>query len=99
MAEEKRFWESRAEVNGRDVAKALASMLNSGNSSSAKAGFIRQLQGEHPTIQQLATGLFADWLRTAGSETYQYDGRNEATHELGRKFIEKLGDDSYLPFI
>ena len=76
-------------------AAKVATMLNSFNFSEKE--FCEDMMREHKTLQQSFTRLAIAWLRFCGEETYQYDGRNEASHEIG-KIIREL-DLPGIPFI
>lgn len=54
---------------------------------------------EHRTHQQTITRFCKAWLTLCGSEEYGYDGRNEASAELGKAFVEAGLDEKYLPYV
>ena len=54
---------------------------------------------EHRTHQQSITRFCKAWLTICGDEEYGYDGRNESSAELGKKFVEAGLSDHYLPYI
>lgn len=58
-------------------------------------------RNEHKTIQQNFTRLCVEWLRTCATEEYGRfaDGRNKSSHEVGKMFVERMGDDIYLPYV
>ena len=54
---------------------------------------------EHRTHQQTITRFCKAWLTLCGSEEYGHDGRNDASAELGKKFVEAGLDEHYLPYV
>lgn len=54
---------------------------------------------EHRTHQQTITRFCKGWLTICGSDEYGHDGRNEASAELGKAFVEAGLDEKYLPYI
>ena len=54
---------------------------------------------EHRTHQQTITRFCKSWLTACGSEEYGHDGRNDASAELGKKFVEAGLDGHYLPYV
>ena len=60
-------------------------------------GIAQAMLSEHRTLQQNFTRLCKEWLIAIG-ETGWVDGRNEASHELGKKLTPIL-KDACLPFI
>ena len=81
-------------MDGKTLAKETANSLNSFNFS--PKDFCDVMKHEHKTLQQSFTRLCRDWLLTCADESYDYDGRNEASHEFG-KMIKDL--EVKLPFI
>lgn len=62
--------------------------------------FNKIMSNQHRTLQQSFTRLCVDWLRHCGSEEYRYDGRNEASHQMGKAVTEFLKTyQGGLPFI
>ena len=56
-------------------------------------GFCKQMCREHRTLQQSFTRLCIWWLSTCASDEYQYDGRNEASHDIAKAIIESQDAD------
>lgn len=77
-------------------AKTVSRMLNDYGFSNK--GFCKYMGYEHKTLQQSFTRLCVAWLEYCGSDEYLYDGRNEASHEVGKQFNEKM-EDIYLPMV
>lgn len=71
------------EVN---IVKEVSNYVN--GSWSAK-GFCECMSREHRYLQNEFTRLCLEWLRTCASEDYRYDGRNEYSHFVARKFLER----------
>ena len=62
--------------------------------------FNAMMSREHRTLQQSFTRMCVEWLKHCGSSDYRYDGRNEASHQMGKAVNEFL--DNYqggLPLI
>jgi hypothetical protein len=83
--------DNKARQDGEAVAKEVSHMLN-GMGGTAQKAFIEYMTHEHRTIQQLFTKQCLTWLRTCGSPEYNYDGRNEASADLGRKIVKAIDD-------
>ncbi len=80
----------------KKIADAITSELNSFSFNAKDVA--RAMTSEHKTLQQNFTRLCVEWLKVCGSEEYNYDDRNEASHEVGKK-VAPLLDDTCLPFI
>ena len=66
--------------------------------------FAEELSRQHRTLQQGATRLFMDWMKSVYDKDIDrpetYDLRNEATVKLARKMFDTLDEsDFYLPCI
>lgn len=77
-------------------ARTVSTMLNS--FSFSYKGFCNSMEREHKTLQQNFTRLCVEWLLHCASDNYNYDGRNEASHLLGKK-IENVLNETAIPFI
>ena len=64
-------------------------------------GFCRAMSQEHRTLQQCFTRLCIHWLSTCASEDYQYDERNEASHEVSKALMQSQDADfiGNIPYI
>lgn len=80
----------------RTDAQKVSDMLNSFSFSPDM--FCEEMAKEHKTLQQSFTRLCVTWLLKCSEDNYLFDGRNEASHMIGKEFREKIGD-TYLPFI
>lgn len=80
---------------GANLAIVVADALNGGASP---RDFCETMQHEHRTLQQAFTRLCAEWLKTCGKDDYGFDGRNEASHELGLR-VKPILDNTTLPYI
>lgn len=54
---------------------------------------------EHRTHQQSITRFCRAWLAECGAEDYETDGRNEASAELGKAFVEAGLSERPLPYV
>ena len=70
---------------------AVTSMLNSFTFD--YEGFCKQMTKEHRTLQQSFTRLCIHWLCECSTDEYQYDGRNEASHEIAKALINSQDAD------
>ena len=75
----------------KEQVNQVTDMLNS--FSFDYEGFCKQMCKEHRTLQQSFTRLCIHWLSTCASDEYQYDGRNEASHEIAKALIESQDAD------
>jgi len=83
--------------NSKHIARIITTELNQFGVD--YEGVAQALLGEHRTLQQNFTRLCREWLIAVGEcEDWLVDGRNEASHELGKKLTPLL-KDAYLPFI
>lgn len=80
----------------RKIATTIINELNTFTFNSKEVA--EAMSEKHKTLQQNFTRLCVEWLRLCGSENYLYDGRNEASHEIGKKVAPVL-EDACLPFI
>ena len=76
---------SRDEKTKEQVSQ-VTDMLN--NFSFDYEGFCKQMCREHRTLQQSFTRLCIHWLSTCASDEYQFDGRNEASHDLAKALLD-----------
>ena len=83
------------ETRNKETARAFTNALNAFGID--YQGIAQAMLGEHRTLQQNFTRLCKEWLIAVG-ESEWYDGRNEASHELGKKLAPIL-KDTCLPFI
>lgn len=84
----------------KDVAKEVSRLVNCISDQGVEE-FLEEMNRDHRTLQQGFTRLCVKWLEMQGSkEGHEYDLRNEASVQLGKKFLEKLDDgERHLPFI
>ena len=88
------------QMNGKELAKAVANAINSFNFSDED--FCEQMHKEHRTLQQNFMRLIRRYIEETAKqeEWYGYDGRNEASVMFARKVMENVDpDDMRLPFI
>lgn len=83
----------------KENASKVAEMLNSFNFD--YEGFCKAMCREHRTLQQSFTRLCIHWLCECSTDEYQYDGRNEASHEIAKALINSQDADfiGNIPFI
>ena len=89
-----------------DVADAVSRMLNVMGAEQDISRFLDQMAKDHPTLQQVFTGLCVGWFRhlAAMYDKGWYDMRNEQSCKLGKAFVEEFDKDtdrgrkSWLPF-
>ena len=83
-----------------EVAKEVSSLINSMSDGPTEV-FLDEMNHDHRTLQQSFTKLCVKWLELqAAKEDGQFDGRNEASIELSKKFVERLDEaDRALPFV
>lgn len=85
------------ETRNKETARAFVNALNSFGVD--YRGIAQAMLGEHRTLQQNFTRLCREWLIAIGEcDEWLVDGRNEASHELGKKLLPIL-DEAILPFI
>lgn len=85
------------QMNGTELAKAVAYAINSYNFSDED--FVKQMHMEHRTLQQNFMRLIRRYIEETANLKY-YDGRNEASVMFARKVMENVDpDDMRLPFI
>lgn len=75
----------------KEQVNQVTDMLNS--FSFDYEGFCKQMCREHRTLQQSFTRLCIHWLSTCAGDNYQYDGRNEASHDIAKALIESQDAD------
>ena len=81
---------------GEEAAEAMSHFVN-GMGGMEKEVFIAKMRFEHRTLQQLFTGLCLSWLYDL-AERENFDLRNQASVETGKKVRELLGDyGNHLP--
>lgn len=89
----------------KEVVTAVTDYLNSYFNKDET--FVEQMNKEHRTLQQSFTRLCLCWLENCASESYNFDKRNEASHELSKELIENFltkretmsNPSQYLPLI
>lgn len=85
------------ETRNKETARAFTNALNSFGVD--YKGIAQAMLGEHRTLQQNFTRLCREWLIAIGEcDEWLVDGRNEASHELGKKLLPIL-DEANLPII
>ena len=70
----------------RKNAEQVSTMLNSFTFD--YEGFCKEMCREHRTLQQSFTRLCIHWLATCASDNYQFDGRNEASHDVAKALLD-----------
>jgi hypothetical protein len=92
---------SREEIErGETLARAITDGLNTYGHDSVIQATCKALSNSHRTLQQTFTMLCFAWIRyLAKLETYQFDGRNEASVKAARKIVAEFDTDMALPFI
>ena len=83
----------------KDNAQRLSDLLNSFQFNPERV--CQAMTREHRTLQQSFTRLCIHWLVTCASDEYQFDGRNEASHEIAKALIESQDADfiGNIPYI
>ena len=87
-----------------DQAQALAEAMSryvNGMGNDVK-DVVQHLSNEHRTLQQGITKLCVAWLEECGrkQKVGDFDLRNQASVELGHKFVERLkSEERYMPLI
>ena len=90
-------------ADAKFVVKVLADYVNRFDHDHKE--FAEELSRQHRTLQQGATRLFMDWMKSVydkdiDSTGQSHDLRNEATVKLARKMFDTLeANDFYLPCI
>ena len=84
-------------TDNRKNAEMVSEMVNS--FSFDYQGFCDEMSKEHRTLQQNFTRLCIYWLSHCASDGYQYDGRNEASHEVAKLIMSVDADSLYLPMV
>ena len=81
----------------QEIGSAFTSTLNTFGLD--YQGIAQAMLSEHKTLQQNFTMLCREWLIAIGEcDEWLVDGRNEASHELGKKLLPLL-DEAQLPYI
>lgn len=82
-----------------DNAQRISDLLNSFQFNPERV--CQAMTREHRTLQQSFTRLCIQWLCTCASDEYQFDGRNEASHEIAKALIESQDADfiGNIPYI
>ena len=82
-----------------DNAQRLSDLLNSFQFNPERV--CQAMTREHRTLQQSFTRLCIHWLCTCASDEYQFDGRNEASHDIAKALIESQDADfiGNIPYI
>ena len=83
-------------MDEKSLVSTVASAINSFSFSEKK--FVDAMNKEHRTLQQSFTRLCIAWLKNCGSDEYLYDGRNEASHEIG-KAVSAAVENKSIPLI
>ena len=88
----------------KDAAKELAAAMSryvNGMGNSVE-DVVKHLSNEHRTLQQSITKLCVAWLEECAKKQKagDFDLRNQASVELGQKFVERLkNEERWMPFI
>lgn len=83
-------------MDEKSLVCAVSASINSFSFDEEK--FVQFMNREHRTLQQSFTRLCVAWLRNCGSDDYQYDGRNEASHDIG-KAVSAAVENKSIPLI
>lgn len=88
------------DLTGAEMAEMLDEWANSHRSEDVKEFADQIVNRTHRTLQQRVMGTFVAVIEM-WAETKSFDGRNEATVKLAKKFVEATGDkyDRNLPYI
>lgn len=82
------------------AAQAMERMLNSYSYKGRIQEFVRLLRLEHRTNQQSFTALCVAWLESVARDEHGHDGRNEASYQLAKEFVELVPERlRHLPLI
>jgi len=84
----------------QELAESMSRYVN-GMGNDVK-NVVQHLSNEHRTLQQGITKLCVAWLEECGrkQKVGDFDLRNQASVELGQKFVERLKpEERYMPLI
>ena len=80
------------------AAKQLEDVLNSYSWNPQR--FAESVRFMHRTTQQTLFRTIVTTIELMASDSYGYDIRNQATHEIAKKIVESgILDEAYIPFI
>lgn len=82
------------------MADQVGNSINCFNFDNKK--FVEAFDREHRTLQQQFTSLCLAWIEHVGSENYNFDGRNQYSHEQCEKvanFMKENNVYSRMPMI
>ena len=86
--------------NAKELAEAMSRYVNGmGNNV---ADVVKHLSNEHRTLQQGITKLCVAWIEECAKKqkSGDFDLRNQASVELGQKFVERLKpEERWMPLI
>jgi hypothetical protein len=78
------------QTQAKEVVNNVTDYLNSFSNKNKE--FIAEMNREHRTLQQGFTKLCIEWLENCASEDYNFDGRNEASHNVSKELVEGFRD-------
>ena len=81
---------------GAELAKLIANNLNTFNYTEFIEAFTLAMSREHRTLQQSFTQFCFEWIKFAGSDEYQTDGRNETSKEFCQKITKFMEDNGII---
>lgn len=70
----------------------LSNSINCFNFNNKK--FVEEFARDHRTLQQSFTSLCLAWIEYVGSPDYQFDGRNELSHQQCEKIREFMKENN-----
>ena len=87
------------DIKASELAGEIADFLNCFQCNKRTDELVDELATIHPTLQQTFTSLCVKWLQKL-AQMKNYDGRNEASVKLAKKFLEAVNEeDLHLPMI
>ena len=82
------------EKDAKEIANQITNYVNSYGRKSED--FNSAMSREHRTLQQNFTRLCLSWLEHCASDEYNFDARNESSHDISKVLIESF-DKGGLP--
>jgi hypothetical protein len=79
---------------GAQLAEDLGNYVN--NYGRDEKDFIEGFMRQHRTLQQSSFRVIMKLVEAIASDDYQFDGRNEATHELAKKLKKGFIAENFL---
>jgi hypothetical protein len=90
--------QQQIQEDAKEVVTKLERLVNCFDDEAVAKAFVESMRSTHLTLQQSMMRVFMAQIK-AWSETSWVDLRNQATVDLCKEIMEKVGNDSFLPFI